>query len=372
MSDNEAPREDSAQGSLGWLCPTESDRARLLDMSPRVRRARQIATGAVGVGMLLTVHDMKWTAIPLFAVCLLNLLTVDIRIKRSLRPERVVASSVVLIIVLIGASATLTVNEAYAVLPLLVLPVAMTAARFRPRVVWATAAFATLTAIVATTVDSPQRTVDHPLALASVVVLLVGVTAVTTALMDAEWQFRTESALDPLTGLLNRKGLETRFAEVGEQARLLEQPICLVMCDLDNFKRINDDYGHERGDAVLREISGELRRSLRNFELLYRLGGEEFLVLLPGVGLRQGEEIAEALRTTVERARPGGVTITASLGVSIAAGNAIDFLPLYTAADEALYRAKHRGRNVVEVSELPSGARLRSVPFRNPAVSAAG
>jgi len=372
MSDDEAVRGDRAQGPLGWLCPTEGHRARMLDMSPRVRRARQIAAAAVGVGMLLTMSDMKWPAIPLFAVCMLNLVTVDARIKRSLRPERVVASSVLLIITLIGTAATLTVNRANAVLPLLVLPVAMCAARFRPRVVWATAGFATLTAIAATVFDSPQRTIDHPIALASVVVLLVGVTAVTTALMDAEWQFRTESALDPLTGLLNRKGLETRFAEVGEQARLLGKPVCLVMCDLDNFKQINDDYGHERGDAVLREISGELRQSLRNFELLYRLGGEEFLVLLPGVGLRQGEEIAEALRTTVERARPGGVAITASLGVSIAAGNAIDFVPLYTAADQALYRAKHRGRNLVEVSEIAPGPRLHALPFRNPAVSATG
>lgn len=372
MSDDEAPRGDSAQATLGWLCPTESDRARMLDMSPRVRRARQIATAAVGVGMLLTMGDMKWPVIPLFAVCVLNLVTVDARIRRSHRPERVVADSLILIIALIGAAAALSVDGAHVVLPLLVLPVATSAARFRPRVVWATAAFATVTAVVSAVLNSPQQTFDHPLELASVVVLLVGVTAVTTALMDAEWQFRTESALDPLTGLLNRKGLETRFAEVGEQARLLGQPVCLVMCDLDNFKQINDDYGHERGDTVLREISGELRRSLRNFELLYRLGGEEFLVLLPGVGLRQGEEIAEGLRTTVERARPGGVAITASLGVSIAAGTAIEFLPLYTAADDALYRAKHRGRNLVEVSEIQSSGRLHSVPFRSPAVSATG
>jgi diguanylate cyclase (GGDEF)-like protein len=354
MSELEPRRAGDAAPGCGWLCPTESHRARMLDMGPRVIRARNIAIGAVGVGMFLTIGDLGWTALPLFGIALLNLATLDRRIERSRRPERVVAGSLLLMMALIGAAAALTDVAVNPVLALIVIPVGVTAARFRSHVVWAAACIAALMALLATVAGDPQKMIDHPLMFATVLVLLVGVTAVTTALMDAEWQFRNESALDPLTGLLNRSGLEARFAELGEQAQLLDQPVCLIMCDLDNFKRVNDDYGHERGDAVLREVSVEMRNSLRSFELFYRLGGEEFLVLLPGIDLPQGIEIAESLRAAVERTDHGDVTITSSLGVSVATGAGIEFLPLYRAADGALYRAKHAGRNQVAAAGMRS------------------
>jgi diguanylate cyclase (GGDEF)-like protein len=338
-------------------------------MGPRVRRARLTAMGAVGVGMLLTIGDYPWTTIPLLMVAIVNLATLDWRIKRSSRPERVVAASVLLFIAFIGASAAVTASGV-GVLPLLVIPVATSAARFRPRVVWATSAFAALTTLTVAVVNGPSQALHHPIPTVAVIASLIGVTAVTTALMDAEWQFRNESVLDPLTGLLNRNGLEARFAEIGEQARVLDQPVCLVMCDLDNFKQINDDYGHERGDAVLREVGTAMRGALRTFELLYRLGGEEFLLLLPGVSLLRGQEIAESLRVAVERTRPAGVDITASLGVSTGSGDTIEFRALYTAADDALYLAKRRGRNQVVVAQIPAAARSYKRRLRRPALSA--
>ena len=350
-----------AQAGYGWLCPTEAHRARMLEMGPRVVRARSIAAGAIGVGMLLTIGDLGWIALPLFFAGVLNVMTVEWRIGRSRRPERVVAGSLLLVIALMGAAGALVHGGVSPVLGLLVIPVAMTAPRFRNSVVWAMAGIAALTAVVAAFVGDPQTAIDHSLMLAMVLVLLVAVTAVTTALMDAELQFRHASALDPLTGLLNRNGLDARFAEIGEQARLLGQPVCLIMCDLDNFKQINDEYGHERGDAVLREASYEMRNSLRNFELFYRLGGEEFLVLLPGIDLAQGIGIAQSLRAAVESSDPGGVAITASLGVSVATAEAIEFLPLYKAADDALYRAKAEGRNRVVASGIKTSAERPAV-----------
>jgi diguanylate cyclase (GGDEF)-like protein len=328
----------------------------MLEMGPRAVRARSIAAAAIGIGLLLTMRELGWPALPLFVVGMLNVLTVEWRIARSRRPERVVAGSLLAVIALMGVAAALMDQGAGSVLGLLVIPVAMTAARFRSRVVWAAAGIAALTALVAALLGNRHGAIAHPLMLATVAVLLVGVTAVTTALMDAELQFRDASALDPLTGLLNRNGLDARFAEVGEQARLLNQPVCLIMCDLDNFKRVNDEHGHARGDAVLRQASHEMRRSLRNFELFYRLGGEEFLVLLPGVDVPQGIEIAESLRAAVESNDPGDVAITASFGVSAAIGDAIEFLALYRAADDALYRAKAGGRNLVAASGITTPA----------------
>ncbi|MEA2424466.1 MAG: two-component system, cell cycle response regulator, partial [Thermoleophilaceae bacterium] len=211
--------------------------------------------------------------------------------------------------------------------------------------------------------DGVQNVIDHPLPLTAALVLLVGVTAVTTGLMDAELQYRQNSVLDPLTGLLNRGALEARFAEVAEQARVLERPVCIVMCDLDNFKTVNDQHGHERGDVVLREVSAQMRKSLRSFELFYRLGGEEFLVLLPGIDLPMGIQIAESLRAVVAEGKPGGVPITASLGVSAAMGDGIDFVSLYRAADEALYRAKDGGRNQVAAAGLRHSAAPAGAPI---------
>ena len=101
------------------------------------------------------------------------------------------------------------------------------------------------------------------------------------------------------------------------------------------------------GDAVLRDIAYELRKRLRSFELVYRLGGEEFLIVLPGIGLQAGQEVAERLREAVEQARPTDIPITISLGVSAARGAQVDYDTLFKAADEALYEAKRTGRNRV-------------------------
>lgn len=128
----------------------------------------------------------------------------------------------------IGASATVT-DSGVGLLSLLVIPVA-TAAAHRPQVVWATAGFAAVIALASVVINGPRQALDHPIFVLTVLAVLAGVTAVTTALMDAEWQIRNQSVLDPLTGLLN------------------------------------DDHGHERGDAVLREVSApfaELAAQLR-------------------------------------------------------------------------------------------------------------
>lgn len=323
-------------------------------MGPRVARARNIALAATGAGTVAAVGEVGWWALVVFAVAIANMATLERRIRRAARPERVVTAALLLILLLMGTSAAFTGAAVSPALAWLAIPVAVAAMRFRAPVVWAIAGFAALTAFTVALIGGVQRTIDHPLFLIALFVLLIAVTAVTTALTDAEVQFRGESVLDPLTGLLNRSGLAARFAEVGEQARLLKRPVCLIMCDLDHFKYVNDEHGHERGDVVLREVSYEMRKWLRSFELFYRLGGEEFLVLLPGIDLPHGVKIAEDLRAAVEASRPGGLPITASFGVSLGTGEDIDFLPLYRAADNALYRAKAEGRNRVVASTMSS------------------
>jgi diguanylate cyclase (GGDEF)-like protein len=188
--------------------------------------------------------------------------------------------------------------------------------------------------------------------------LLAGVVSIVWALQAAELHHRDEAILDPLTGLLNRHALAPRFVELSQQARLTHQPVCLLLCDVDSFKTINDRYGHDRGDAVLRDVAYELRKRLRSFELVYRLGGEEFLIVLPGVSREEGQEIAERLRLGVEQARPTGIAITISLGLSVGSGEDVAYEALFKAADRALYEAKHAGRNrtVTATTLMPTGA----------------
>jgi diguanylate cyclase (GGDEF)-like protein len=329
-------------------------------MGPRVARARTVASVATAVGTLAAVSTVGWWPVPLYAIVFATFATIDRRIRAARRPERVVVANLLLVMALMGTSAALTGGAVSPVLTWLVIPVSASAMRFRAQVVWAAAGCAVLL-ILGVALTGVHTAIHHPLIVIAALVLLIAVTAVTTALMDAELQFRGESVLDSLTGLLNRSGLAARFAEVAGQARMVARPVCLIICDLDHFKLVNDEYGHARGDAVLREVAYEMRKSLHSFELFYRLGGEEFLVLLPGVDLIGGVEIAQHLREAVQGSQAGGLPITASFGVSAATGEEIEFLPLYRAADEALYQAKAEGRDRV-VAFHHSAAFGRSSP----------
>jgi len=232
---------------------------------------------------------------------------VERRIHSSAHPERVSAFAILVTLVLLGGGVTLSGGPRSPMLPWLVLPAGMVAARFRPQVVVAGLVL-TVCLILATTLGvHPDWTINDPVPVIATLALLAVVVSIVWALEAAELHHRDEAILDPLTGLLNRHALAPRFAELSHQARLTDQPVCLVLCDVDNFKAINDEHGHDRGDAALRDVAYELRKRLRSFELVYRLGGEEFLIVLPGIELRDGRHTAERLRTAIEDARPTGI-----------------------------------------------------------------
>ena len=157
-----------------------------------------------------------------------------------------------------------------------------------------------------------------------------------------------EAGSDPLTGIANRRRL-------GEFLSNLEGsgPVSVVAADIDFFKKINDQLGHDGGDQVLREVASRLAGAVRGGELLARTGGEEFLVVLPGADEQVAKRIAERLHRAVID-RPISVSgqalpVTISLGVATAEGPPTE--ALLQAADAALYQAKHNGRNRIEISE---------------------
>jgi diguanylate cyclase (GGDEF)-like protein len=158
---------------------------------------------------------------------------------------------------------------------------------------------------------------------------------------------------DPLSGLLNRRAFGEIVTHELLRAERNQQPLCLLMLDLDHFKQINDQYGHPLGDRVIRQTAALLASLVRASDSLARIGGEEFVLLLPDCDLQQGRQVAELLRQNVEQQlrRVDGLelALTVSIGlVAIAAGQACSYERLYAASDRALYQAKHSGRNRVE------------------------
>jgi len=168
-------------------------------------------------------------------------------------------------------------------------------------------------------------------------------------LADREAQSRHQALHDALSGLPNRHSFVERLQESldGLVQTRNNGRVVVAYVDVDRFKDVNDEHGHDRGDAVLKDAAYILRKHLRSFELIYRLGGEEFLIVLPGVAVDEGRAIAERVRAGIEDARPAGLGVTASFGVAGSDGGAAVFEPLFAAADEALYEAKRTGRNRV-------------------------
>jgi diguanylate cyclase (GGDEF)-like protein len=343
----------------GWLCPTKLDRVRLVDMNPLVRRARLLAGLFCGLGVLVMAPWIGWWPLAVFGLAPVPLLALDRVLQRVSRPERLVAGSLSLHAVLILTGAAVSGGVRSPLLPWVAIPVVTAAARFRLPVFLVGALLATMGLITSAAVGSPDVLAHNPAPVLAVIVLLGTLVVAQQPVLNAELRWRRDAVLDPLTGLLNRQGLQGRFREVAEQARLTDAPVSLVMCDLDGFKGLNDEHGHACGDAVLKDVAYVLRKELRSFELLYRIGGEELLLVLPGAGLRPGCDVAEQVRRTIESSLPAGLRVTASVGVSTATGDEIQFTPMFEAADRALYEAKRGGRN--RVAYMPTLASERAL-----------
>jgi two-component system, cell cycle response regulator len=171
-------------------------------------------------------------------------------------------------------------------------------------------------------------------------------------LLEANERLRYMSQTDALTGLDNRRHLEERLGEMFEHAKRLSEPFSCVLCDLDRFKSVNDTYGHQVGDIVLKEFAKILKQEAREIDRVGRFGGEEFMLLLPGTVLDAAVTFAERVRKQVEShtfSYDGGtLQRTASFGVSGWPYPMItDSDSFVRAADDALYVAKETGRNRV-------------------------
>jgi diguanylate cyclase (GGDEF)-like protein len=168
-------------------------------------------------------------------------------------------------------------------------------------------------------------------------------------LRHANHRLRWLTAIDPLTGVLNRRTMHRRLRAELKRAQRDDSPTALLLLDLDHFKQINDRFGHVAGDRVLRRVGRLLRRWARATDSVGRIGGEEFLVILPATPLAQAIRFANRLRALVSRGTDSTLpAVTASIGVSVRGPTAaLDVESAIREADAAMYRAKADGRDRV-------------------------
>lgn len=166
--------------------------------------------------------------------------------------------------------------------------------------------------------------------------ILIAVDFYQTKLTNAE----SESNLDPLTGFYNRRFLEKKISELDRYS--------IILFDIDHFKAVNDQFGHQAGDEVLKFLSELVKGETRASDLCFRIGGEEFLIILPETDIHITESVAERIRKITEYTlSPSGKPVTVSMGISSYPAAADSFSELLNKTDQALYKAKHEGRNRV-------------------------
>ena len=162
---------------------------------------------------------------------------------------------------------------------------------------------------------------------------------------------RGEALIDPLTGIFNRRGFEGASKKSFEDPAVLAKGVCLLMIDIDHFKKINDTYGHLFGDKIIRAIADTVKSKVRGQDSVARLGGEEFAVLLTETNIAGAKIVAENVRQSIERGKVrrldsqeqiGGITISIGVTTYSSGKNIVDLLDQ---ADKALYTSKQQGRN---------------------------
>jgi diguanylate cyclase (GGDEF)-like protein len=330
----------------------DARRERLLDMEQRVRRYRT-ACFAILLAALISVGPEVgwWWAAPL-ALGLAGFTIADRFMRASERPWLWVAGAWGALPLLLAAAVVATGGPSSPALVWLALPAVTLGVRFEPWGMVVGTAYILILFLISTVAVDPAGAADHHQQLIAAAALIICTVILSGALVESDRAHRRRSTLDPLTGLFNRNALEQRLAELDGQPSNEAEGLshALLLCDLDHFKRVNDQLGHAVGDAVLQEVAYVMRAVLRAGDSIYRVGGEEILVVLPGADEAGAVEIAERLRQSVRDRHPGGVSVTVSIGVAVSLPDVVNTDDLVVRADAALYAAKAGGRDTVRVA----------------------
>lgn len=335
-----------------WLCPEPHHRARFVDMQRRLDRTQLLHIGAMVLLLapgIVLVYPAPAVVVA-FAGVGVTLLLQRISLRAD-RPELPFFVSLIVIEATFVTAALLASRINEPDITIVVWPVAVAYARL-PRAAGTLLAAATGVAVAAAKLlTTPDTVAAEPLSLILPVGAVIAISVFSAVVRQVEVSARREAVLDHLTGLLNRTALRTRAAELEQRSTVARAPISVVAADVDHFKQVNDRHGHATGDDVLREIAMLLRQTVGRRGSVYRLGGEEFVVLLPDCDGASARALSEELRTRVAAQPVAGVPVTMSFGVdSGGADRPFVWHETLRGADAALYAAKGEGRDRVRVA----------------------
>ena len=328
----------------------DARRERLLDMELRLRPYRFACFAILAIALTTVGAEVGWWWVAPLLAGLGGFAVADSFMRTSEHPALWVATAWGILPLLLADAVVVTGGAASPVLMWFALPAVTLGARFSTRGTALGTAYILVLLLGATYGLDPATASAHHQEVIAAVALVLSAVVLSGALVESDRAHRRRATLDPLTGLLNRTALEQRLAELDAGADFAGAPDhALLLCDLDNFKLVNDRLGHATGDAVLQDVSYTLRNNLRAGDSIYRVGGEEILVVLPGASREEAMIVAERLRLAVRERRPAGLVVTVSIGVAIAGAGVPDSDALVVAADTALYSAKAAGRDRVMV-----------------------
>jgi diguanylate cyclase (GGDEF)-like protein len=345
-ADRHAPVADSLAAARD-----DARRERLIDMELRIRPYRFGCFAILALALTSVGGEIGWWWIAPLLAGLAGFAVADLFMRNSCHPAVWVATAWGILPLLLLDAVVVTGGAASPVLMWFALPAVTLGARFEPRGIAIGTAYIVALMLIGTVGLDPASAREHHQELIAAIALVMSTVILSGALVESDRAHRRRSTLDPLTGLFNRTALDQRLSELDGQPTSAEEGLShsLLLCDLDNFKHVNDRLGHAAGDAVLQDVAYTMRAALRAGDSIYRIGGEEILVVLPGAAEAAAVEIAERLRLAVAQRRPIGVDVTVSVGVAVAPPGLLDTDQLVEMADAALYAAKEGGRDRVIV-----------------------
>ncbi len=293
MKTDRGNSQETRSGSASWLCRDEFDRERMLDMEDRVRPVRQRTLMILAIALVAASPWLGWWPALFLIPAGVFFAVADRLMPQVEKPELLMFGAWIASGLVIGGAVALSGGPREPTLSWLAIPVITLSSRFPMRGVVAGVLVNCLILIAVAFGVNAHEVIHDPVLLIAPLALLLSVAVLSTPLMRSDIQHRSDAVIDQLTGMLNRKALSTRVVELTQQSTVTGESVGIIIGDLDHFKDINDTRGHSVGDVVLKDVAYQLRKQLRAFDLAYRLGGEEFLILLPGSDLAQSAELAE-------------------------------------------------------------------------------
>lgn len=341
------------QHSATWLCPEPADRERLVEMDERLAPAQVWFFAALSIGIVAVIPRYgAWILGPLLGAVLFGYFSRRLLADRW-APEYTLAATAVFGQSMLAIGIMMSGGAESPVMPIMLIAAALLPARFSGRGLTVFVGIALALMIVPAVAIDPAAAARKPELLLACVAGMLGLVKMVHAITRSDHDHRVEASRDQLTGLLNRRALTARFPQILRSASDGRLRVALLTCDIDFFKRVNDEHGHARGDAVLTAFAERITGELRASDMAFRWGGEEFVVAAIVEDATSALQTAERLRGAVAAEPIDGLPLTISIGVALSCGQQTDFEALFTSADAALYRAKGAGRDRVVVATTP-------------------